>query len=418
MANTYYTSLSGMLAASYGLQNTSNNIANMQTPGFKRTDVFYSSLGNSNSDLLGCGVHVAGSSTNFTQANYLETENPSDLAVVGPGFFVIKLKNNEYAYTRNGEFGFNNQGILVDKHSGGEVQGYDKSGQLVPIRQKGPKHTPGKPSRELYLQGEFVRIEAKEDATDPSPNKSRYENIKFELAQVYDKEGKSHTVCLEFACTPTIAEDPSAGKSWDLVKVSWDGNDDRIQFNPPQNITFSGLNSCAEPDKNSIQFIIDGEQSVTLKFGVSTDGKAKSVELQDKDTIHTQTTIQALENDGYGTGTQLGCSFNEDGQIIYNYDNGQDIKGIHVGLARFEDLENQLTPMHDSLFKARESCPIHLGRANQDGFGSVEAKRLERSNVDSTMEFANIVVLQRMFQACSQIMNIDKQLLEELEGRS
>ena len=85
MSSTYYTSLSGMTAASYGLQNTSNNIANMQSPGFKRSDVFYSSLGHS-------GVTVGGHNTNFSAGNYLETNNASDLAIVGNGFFIVKLK--------------------------------------------------------------------------------------------------------------------------------------------------------------------------------------------------------------------------------------------------------------------------------------------------------------------------------------
>ncbi len=80
MTNTYYTSLSGMIAASYGLQNTSNNVANMQSPGFKRNDVFYSSLGNGTGEEgLGAGVCVGGNKTNFSDGNYLETNNPSDL---------------------------------------------------------------------------------------------------------------------------------------------------------------------------------------------------------------------------------------------------------------------------------------------------------------------------------------------------
>ena len=129
------------------------------------------------------------------------------------------------------------------------------------------------------------------------------------------------------------------------------------------------------------------------------------------------TKIEAFQNDGYGEGKQISFSFDENGQIAYNYDNGQAIEGIHVGLARFDDMEHTLVQTKDNLFRAKSDKGIHLGRANKDGFGSIKAKQLESSNVDSTTEFANIVILQRMFQACSQIMDIDKQLLEGLESK-
>ncbi len=80
-------------------------------------------------------------------------------------------------------------------------------------------------------------------------------------------------------------------------------------------------------------------------------------------------------------------------------------------------MEHTLIQTHDSLFQAKNEKGRHIGRANKDGFGSIKSNQLESSNVDSTTEFANIVILQRMFQACSQIMDIDKQLLEELESR-
>ena len=100
MNSTYFSSLSGMLAASYGLQNTSNNVANLQSPGFKRTDVFYSSLGNGGSqDSLGSGVTVGGHMTNFSAGSYHETGKPADLAIVGDGFFIIKL--NIFCFKRN-----------------------------------------------------------------------------------------------------------------------------------------------------------------------------------------------------------------------------------------------------------------------------------------------------------------------------
>lgn len=416
MANTYYTSLSGMVAASYGLQNTSNNVSNMQTPGFKRTDVFYSSLGNGGSDLMGSGVQVKGSKTNFCDGTYLGTNNPTDLAIVGQGFFVIKLNNNEYAYTRDGQFGFNSEGILIDQRSGGEVQGYDNAGNLVPIQQRGPKTSPGKASREIFLEGQFVLTEKSEaERNEPGPSNSKYQNIKFEVDKVYDAKGKSHSIQLEFK-SMYEATDSDNGKKWVLVNLICDGQ--TITPTEEQTILFSSYNSGADEEKNKIQFKLNGTQDIILKFGNYMDGSSKGVELKESKLNPEGTKINILQNDGYGVGKQLSLSFDENGQIIYRYDNGQTIKGIYVGLARFENLDLQLIPLHDSLFKAQDESDAQFGRANEEGFGTIQSQKIETSNVDSTMEFANIVVLQRMFQACSQIMNIDKQLLEELAAKS
>ncbi|KTD51322.1 flagellar hook-basal body complex protein [Legionella quateirensis] len=423
MSNTYYTSMSGMLAASYGLQNTSNNVANMQSPGFKRNDVFYSSLGNgSGEEGLGSGVCIGGNATNFSDGNYLETSNPSDLAIVGQGFFVIRLKNGELRYTRDGEFEFNNDGILIDRHSGGEVQGYNNAGNLVPIHGKGPKNSPGKASHEIFLNGQFILQEKTDDEKNqPGPFKNNYKNIKFSVAKIYDKQGKAHEVQLEFESTPVLVNEGNTtindnGTSWNLIKVTCTDAD----ISPilgDQKIIFNGTSQGAKLENCSIHFTMNGDQEIKLQFGTFKDGADNSVQLKESKLNPEGTQIEAYQNDGYGEGKQISFSFDENGQISYNYDNGQTIQGIYIGLARFDELEHTLVQTHDSLFQAKNDRGTHIGRANKDGFGSIKAKQLESSNVDSTTEFANIVILQRMFQACSQIMDIDKQLLEDLESR-
>ncbi len=424
MTNTYYTSLSGMLAASYGLQNTSNNVANMQSPGFKRNDVFYSSLGNGNGEEgLGSGVCIGGNATNFSDGKYLETSNPSDLAIVGQGFFVIRVKSGELLYTRDGEFGFNNDGVLIDRHSGGQVQGYNNAGNLVPIHEKGPKTSAGKATREVFLKGQFIpREKSEEDKNlpDPSPYKHKYEDISFSVINIYDAQGKAHEIKLQFQSTPVLVNGnttnfPDNGTSWDLVNITC--NDAEINFSNGQQIIFNELSQGAKLENSDIQFTLNGKQTVTLKFGNFKDGADSSVELKDSKLNPEGTQIEVLQNDGYGEGKQISFTFDEHGQIAYNYDNGQSIEGVYVGLARFDDLEHTLVQTKDNLFRAKSDNGIHLGRANKDGFGSIKAKQLEASNVDSTTEFANIVILQRMFQACSQIMDIDKQLLEGLESK-
>ncbi|MFI4962594.1 MAG: flagellar hook-basal body complex protein [Legionellales bacterium] len=417
MNSTYYTSLSGMMAASYGLQNTSNNVANMQSPGFKRNDVFYSSLGGGNGeDSLGSGVYVGGNSINFSQGKYKETENPADLAVVGQGFFVVRLKSGELLYTRDGEFSFNNEGLLIDRHSGGAVQGYNHAGNLVPIHEKGPETSAGKVTSELFAQGKFIRFL---NPTDPVPGQTdpttkSYKNVSFTVNNVFDAHGKAQTLSFEFQCTPGDEK----GLSWELITITC--ADPEVNVNLPgfQKIVFASFQSAPEADSSSIHFSLNDRQDIILTFGTIYSGNDHSVEIDDSAANPTGTNISVIQNDGYGIGKQIGFSFDENGQIAYNYDNGQTELGLHVGLARFDDIEHTLIQTKDNLFKAKSNAAVHIGRANTEGFGSIKSKNLETSNVDSATEFANIVILQRMFQACSQIMDIDKQLLEGLEAKS
>ena len=420
MNSAFYTSLSGMLAASYGLQNTSNNVANMQSPGFKRSDVFYSSLSSgSEQDHLGSGVRVGGRATNFNAGHYLATENPSDLAIVGNGFFIIKLKNGELLYTRDGEFGFNHDGLLIDKHSGGLVQGYDKKGALTSIHQFGARSSPGKATHSIDLSGELIITEMEQDSNNPDPFQSKYQMIKFDVTSVYDEKGHEHKVTLEFKASDRLPgnqlPEPDNLK-WTLVSATCDGAS--ITYDE-QFIEFDrDVDGMPKQGANIIKLTLNGTQSVTLNFGDQLADAKTSVRLYKKDPAsHVNSSIVVQKHDGYGIGRQIGFAFDDNGQISYQYDNGQVEDGIHVGIAVFDDEDHSLTQAHDNLFRAKTNQGRKIGRPNTHSFGTIQAKKLESSNVDSTIEFGNIVVLQRMFQACSQIMDIDKQLLEELYRR-
>ena len=109
-----YTGVSGLQAASEGLNIISNNIANANTTGYKAMDVqfadVYASTGSSG------GVRVAGIDTNFGQGNVVYTSRSTDLAINGSGFFVMEAANGQQYYTRAGNFETDKDGFLVNSH--------------------------------------------------------------------------------------------------------------------------------------------------------------------------------------------------------------------------------------------------------------------------------------------------------------
>ncbi len=242
------------------------------------------------------------------------------------------------------------------------------------------------------------------------------------MSSIFDAQGKAHTLDLEFK--PKGIEkkkDPEKfsaslnlldGLDWELESVSYDGT--AIYFGS-QSLEFSRTEGGAANALYSlIELDLPNEQKLTVNFGTHSSSEDSSVRLYPYSTSKTKSVLKISQQDGYQEGKQTSFFFDENGQISYNYDNKQVEEGIYVALAKFDDLENTLIQTTDNLFRSKNNYGRHIGRANKGGFGSIIPTKLETSNVDSTTEFGNIVVLQRMFQACSQIMEIDKQLLEEL----
>ncbi|MDD2888644.1 MAG: flagellar basal-body rod protein FlgG [Aliarcobacter sp.] len=130
MIRGLYTAATGMNSMQHQIDVTSNNIANVNTTGFKQDraefqDLMYESLNytagkttqttiNPTGIDVGLGVRVSGIQKNFTEGDLKLTSNTLDLAIQGKGFFQITLPSGETAYTRNGAFKLNNEGSIVN----------------------------------------------------------------------------------------------------------------------------------------------------------------------------------------------------------------------------------------------------------------------------------------------------------------
>jgi len=130
MIRGLYTAAAGMTAQQTNIDVISNNIANVNTNGFKQDraefqDLMYQSLNytagatsattnNPTGIDTGLGVRVSGIQKNFMQGNLKETGNTYDLAIQGNGFFKITTPAGETAYTKNGGFKLDSEGTMVD----------------------------------------------------------------------------------------------------------------------------------------------------------------------------------------------------------------------------------------------------------------------------------------------------------------
>lgn len=129
MVRGLYTAASGMFAMQHQIDVTSNNIANVNTTGFKKDraefqDLMYETLNytasrttqnttNPTGIQVGLGVRLSNIQKEFTQGDLRTTNGPLDVNISGTGFFQITLPNGEIGYTRNGNFKLNNEGVIV-----------------------------------------------------------------------------------------------------------------------------------------------------------------------------------------------------------------------------------------------------------------------------------------------------------------
>src|SRR5258708_7780414 len=160
MFSSIYSAYTGMLAFSQGLNVLSNNVSNMNTPGFKSSDVSFSDLfyqfsGSPNDrsqSQVGEGTDATGTRFNFAQGQLASTGNLLDAAISGNGFFVLHDGANTY-YTRNGQFDLNANGVLEDKISGAHVQATSGGGDLHDINLAGLQTSAATPTTKVNLAG-------------------------------------------------------------------------------------------------------------------------------------------------------------------------------------------------------------------------------------------------------------------------
>lgn len=129
MLRSLWTAATGMVGQQYNIDTISNNLANVNTTGFKKSraefqDLLYQTIrpaGMTNNMgtqyptpiEIGHGTKISSTQKSFIQGNLVQTDNPLDLSIQGNGFFMIQNPNGETAYTRDGSFKVDGTGNLV-----------------------------------------------------------------------------------------------------------------------------------------------------------------------------------------------------------------------------------------------------------------------------------------------------------------
>jgi flagellar hook protein FlgE len=390
MIDSIYLALSGLHSSESGLRVIANNTSNLNTPGFKQSRLMLTDLysaGSAGTAEAGLGVGTPGTVLSFKQGSMQNTGNSLDLAIDGSGLFTIRDRNGNIRYTRDGQFKFDAEGVLVTANTEDQVLAYDETGALVTVNISALRMQPARATTNVVFNGTL--------STGQNQNQLTLENV-----TAIDAAGATHTLTVVFN------QDPNAQGTWNLVvrdgttTLPTVGNNQLIFNNSQpqdgfQQVRFTLSGAAATPT----EVILDFSQNVTCSA------------------MGPSSTIAMATQDGYAAGALTATSFDAMGRLVLTYSNGQTERdhGPRLALARFNSTD-AVRAVGDNQFEAIDQRAWVRGYAGDGGFGSIRSAVLEMSNVDLSSEFSDLVIMQRGYQASSQVVATANEMLAELFG--
>ena len=390
----FSTPLSGLSASSAALQSISNNLANMNTDGYKAqstvfSDVFYQNYGTSGSGdpiQTGLGVQVAGTTSDLSNGALSATGITSNLALNGNGYFVVQNSSGSVNYTRAGDFTTNSSGQLVTT-DGQTVMGYSATGGS--INTNGP------------LQALNVGAGTTTSA-NPTSNFSLTTNLDSTAAlnttfnspiSVYDSLGAAHDLTVTYTKTGNNTWSYNASvPSTDIT-----GGTGTSTSVGSGTLTFDSTGKLTSPTGSialAIGPLSNGAASLSPTWSL-TDSSGNSLLTQTASTADNS----AKSQDGFAAGTLSSFAVLTDGTVQATFTNGQNRAIGQVALASFANPEG-LSMTGNNLYNitSASGSPV-IGAAGSGGRGTIVGSSVESSNVDVATEFAQLIVAQRSYEA-------------------
>ena len=434
--NTMNTATTGLGSSSSSLAVIGDNIANLNTTGYKgnRTE-FSDNLHNTvyakgGPTQLGTGTGLTRISTLFGQGSISASENALDMAISGDGFFVVDDGTSAY-YTRAGEFYLDDQGFVVTAE-GMRLQGYNATnGTLgstlqdlqVDLQSIAPSETSEiVMSANVSAEADFATTpvgaltlttgtgDTLEDAADLSDFSTS--------VTIYDDLGVAHEVTVVFERTGTndwswyALADAGETEITALGTTGTDGAAFQIATGTMTFDTNGNLTAVTQTDATGWNFEGAGANpAYVFDFGLDTAGNATDGQVSQ---WNGDSAVTSITQDGYGTGVLSSLDVETDGTITGTYTNGEELVMGQVALARFQSNQG-LERVGSTLFRETiESNSPAIGAPDTGGRGSIAGNAVEASNVDLEEQFVNMITSQRAYQANARVVDTANSTLQEL----
>jgi len=389
--------LSGLETTSQSLNVIANNLANLNTDGYKDqtlnfSDIFnqvQSTSGNGDPIQTGTGVEAASTTSNFTNGSVSSTGIASNMALQGNGFFVVQ-SGDQVHYTRAGDFTVNASGQLCTT-SGELVMGYPATDGVV------------------STSSTLAPISVNQSSTLPAVATTTFQpetNLDASAAvgaafstpiTVYDSLGTSQTLTVQYTNT--------ASNTWSYsvtLPASATGASSATTI-ASGTMTFNSSGQLTSPSGSipgvKISGLSDGAAPMDLTWNL-VDSSGNQTITQQASASATSSTTQ----NGYADGTLSGYSVLADGTVQGQFTNGETLALGQVAIASFANTQGLAQVGNNDLQSTFASGAAIIGQAGSAGNGTITGGSVEESNVNLSSEFANMIVAQQGYEANAKVL--------------
>ena len=410
-----------LFAAIGGLRNhitymdvVGNNIANVNTAGFKASRITFSDMmsqtitgasaptadrGGTNPTQIGLGMTLRGIDVIHTQGALQATGKLTDFAVQGSGFFILKDGARTF-FTRDGAFDIAVSGELVNPANGFKVQGWraDSSGIVdsntplesivIPFGQS----IAAQESTKINFVGNFDARIADTDTFSST-------------IDVYDSLGNAHPVSLTFT--------KNGANTWNVAANSTSAEIDTVTFDIPS-VVFDSNGTLTTPDPSTSP-PTTLEMTVTFVTGLQQNSPiVTDIDMTAVTQFAAEGQLSMIFNNGFSAGSLISFSVGPAGDITGIFSNGTNRTIGQLAMALFTNPAGLQRSGANNFEPTANSGVAIVGTPGTGGRGSIGSGVLEGSNTDLAREFTNVVMAQRGFQASSRIISTADEMLEDL----
>ncbi len=412
---SFATPLSGLTAAQGQLQSVSNNLANINTNGYKDqtltfADVFsQNGVTNGSGDPVqtGSGVTISSTNANFTEGSLNATGTTSNMALSGNGFFVTQSASGLLDYTRAGDFATNKAGQITTP-SGELVLGYPATNGLVntaaalqPLQVGTGVTSPAVASTTFDISANLNASSAVGDTASST-------------LPVFDSLGAAHTLSVTYTMTapntwgynvtiPSSDLSPAPASATTTVAsgtLNFNGSGVLIStlptgavatVAPSAGIALTVPPVAVAPAPQTT--FANGATTMPLTWTLVTSGAPTITQTS------TASATSATSTNGFASGTLQTYAVQPDGTISGTFSSGQTLALGQVAVASFANNQGLVAIGNNNYQATAASGPAVVGIAGTGGRGTVIGGSVEQSNVNIATEFSKLIVAQQAYSA-------------------
>jgi flagellar hook protein FlgE len=395
MLDAMYLASSGLSAFSQGLRTVSHNVSNMNTTGFRGFETQFTNIASRDAGLgsdlsgqfSGGGVATLPDTLNLRSGALQSTGAATDVAVDGNGFFLLRNEQGELRLTRDGHFSMKDYKLVAA--DGSTVQSF-ADGKPVDLDISSSLSNPAKRTNAVTFLSGGILVLGRGAYNAPNVN-------------VFDSAGGSYVLSMRFEqVADTNPDDGITLNEWSVTvtenATGVEGSPFTIRFDANGNID----------DASKIQMVKlkpAGQDPQDIKIDltgvISNSNNTSSSRLQPK-----------ADGNAVGQLVESTLSFDDTGTLQMRYSNGQTVAGPQLALALISDA-TAIEQLEQAQFRLTRDDGFRFGVSGTD-FGTIASGQLEGSNVELTEEFSQLIIMQRGYQASSEIITTANEMIATL----